>query len=101
MPFDLTLPNALKALTNAGWKVKVSDKEYPWEEPHVTIIWRRFRWRVRFSDGEFMDKTPKPGDVPKALLQHVFASWGDLQVAWNAIYPHNPYPPVADGEEEE
>jgi hypothetical protein len=49
--YDLPLPLVLK---NAGWKVKIFDREIR-EPPHLTIIRRTQRWRINLRTRTFMD----------------------------------------------
>ena len=67
--YDLPLPLVLK---NAGWKVKIFDREIR-EPPHLTIIRRTQRWRINLRTRTFMDARPPPAEVPAALLQIIDA----------------------------
>ncbi len=51
MPFSLALP---RYLAKAGWKVKIQDKESR-ETPHMTVWFKKQKWRVSLRDGRFMD----------------------------------------------
>lgn len=91
MAFNLPLP---VVLANAGWKVKIFDREIR-EPPHVTIIRRLDKWRLDLRQKTFMDRRPNPSDVPKSLLQIIESHWVLLCQQWDAMYPTNP---VADDE---
>lgn len=88
MPYSLRLPDFLR---NARWKVKIRDREIR-EPPHVTIIHGVDAWRVDLRHGTFMDGSPDPARVPRALVELVFepANWGRLREAWDRMYPSNP-----------
>jgi hypothetical protein len=89
--YDLPLPLVLK---NAGWKVKIFDREIR-EPPHLTIIRKTTRWRLNLRTRTFMDARPPPSEVPAALLQIIEGQWTVLCQQWDAMYPQNP---VADQE---
>jgi len=55
MPYILLL---LKALKQAGWKVKIHDSERL-EPPHVTIYQKMRKWRLSLRDGKFLDRGDK------------------------------------------
>jgi hypothetical protein len=86
MPFNLPLPDALKA---QGWRVKIFDKERL-EPPHVTVIGRTGRWRIGLRDMEFLDKKPPPSDVPDEVLEQIIEHLETLKKEWDAKYPENP-----------
>ncbi len=64
MAEDLPIP---KEFNDQGWKAKVQDKERN-EEPHITLIWRKYRWRWGLRRRGFMDRQPDPKDVPAGLV---------------------------------
>lgn len=88
MPFELTIPLALR---KSRWRVKIRDKENR-EPPHVTILRGTRAWRINLRDGEFMDRSPDPGEVPNDLLEHVKRNenWTVLCDEWDRKYPTNP-----------
>lgn len=92
MPYDLWLPPVLR---NAGWRVKIRDKEIR-EPPHVTIIRKTRSWRINLRTREFMDERPDPADIPSNLLEIISQSWTLLCQQWNEMYPDNP---IADNED--
>jgi len=91
VPFNLPLP---VVLSNAGWKVKIFDREIR-EPPHVTIIRKLDKWRIDLRTRTFMDARPKPSDVPDEVLQIIGHNWALLCQQWDEMYPTNP---VADDE---
>ena len=86
MPFDLVIPVPFRG---QSWKVKIRDKERL-EPPHASILFKDKTWRIGLRDGEFLDGSPSPKDVPKALLAHVEASRNELCRQWDLMYPDNP-----------
>ena len=83
MSFNLRLPSKL---TNAGWKVKIRDKERL-EPPHVTVMRKTEEWRIDLRSGGFL--VPPGGswnDLPKDLRQEITDNWALLEQEWNAIY---------------
>ena len=86
MAFELELPPALAA---RRWKVKIRDREGP-EEPHVSIINRTRTWRFGLRSRGFLDSSPPPNEVPKALLDHIQANAELLRGEWDRMYPANP-----------
>ena len=87
MPYDLPLSDGLK---QAGWKVKVLDKEPPREEPHVTIFRKQRKWRYGIRRGEFLDRVPSPRDVPDEVLNAIRADHANVAAYWDRVHPHNP-----------
>ncbi len=81
MPFSLALP---RYLAKAGWKVKIQDKESR-ETPHMTVWFKKQKWRVSLRDGRFMDGGSW-NDVPPELRQIVTAGWQRLREEWDARY---------------
>ncbi len=96
MAFNLKLP---AVLAKARWKVKIRDKERV-EDPHVTIIQGTATWRICLRDGRFMDGGSWK-DMPDGLQQVIGASWDELCVAWDRMYPHNPVEGSESGNEDE
>ena len=86
MAFALTLPGDWG---KQGWKVKIRNDERN-ETPHASILRRMQTWRVSLRTGEFLDRTPDPRDVPRDLLEHVWAERHMLRAAWDLMYPENP-----------
>lgn len=88
MPIELPLPTSL---SKARWKVKIQEKETR-EPPHVSILRGTDKWRINLRTRGFMDKRPKPSDVPEALLQVIREkdNWEWLCRQWDAKYPDNP-----------
>ncbi|HEY9720883.1 MAG TPA: hypothetical protein V6D47_02655 [Oscillatoriaceae cyanobacterium] len=95
MAIDLALP---KQLADAGWRVKISDKETV-EPPHVTVIKRTNRWRWNLRDQAFMDRRPDPGEVPRELVAYLDENLATLVKAWDGMYPWNPVKGEEDGDE--
>jgi hypothetical protein len=95
---ELQIPNDLK---RARWKVKIRDKETR-EPPHATIIQGTKCWRLNLRDRQFMDKKPKPSEVPEKLLDHILKeeNWEWLKHEWNRLYPANPVEADDDGDDE-
>jgi hypothetical protein len=96
VPFELPLP---KAFAKVRWKVKIREKELR-HPPHVSIIRGTDTWRINLRTGEFMDKRPKPSDVPDELLGVIRSeeNWKTLCEQWDQKYPDNP---VVNKEEED
>ena len=86
MAYALMLPDEW---ATQGWKVKIRDDERN-ETPHVTVLRRRDAWRLSLRTCEFLDARPDPGDVPREVVQHVWAERRVLRRTWNAMYPENP-----------
>ncbi len=88
MPYNYRLPRSLR---NAGWKVKIRDKE-TLEPPHVTIILKTRQWRLNLRSKQFMNKTPNPSDVPEELVNLLMEEehWNTLCNKWDHMYPSNP-----------
>jgi hypothetical protein len=72
-----------------GWKLKIRDRERV-EPPHVSLIFRVKTWRFGLRDNEFLDGEPDPGEVDKALVQHLLSNLEEFVAAWDTLYPHNP-----------
>ena len=75
--------------------MKIRDKERL-EPPHASILFKDKAWRIGLRDGEFLDGSPSPKDVPKALLAHVEVSRNELCSHWNLMYPNNPLDSTED-----
>ncbi|MEX2171995.1 MAG: hypothetical protein WD851_21925 [Pirellulales bacterium] len=88
MPIELELPKRLK---RNRWKVKIQEKETR-EPPHVSILRKTKKWRINLRTGEFLDKAPKPSEVPDELLALIRNSetWRWLCEQWDRKYPGNP-----------
>jgi len=86
MPFELVLARSLK---QAGWKVKIREDERL-EPPHVTILRKRFAWRLNLRTGEFMDPGCAWSQIDDGIKQRVLESWELLQETWDLMYPGNP-----------
>ncbi len=86
MPYELTLPHALK---RSRWKVKIQEKETT-EPPHVSILRGTAKWRIDLRTGEFMDRLPDPRDVSGDVIDVVRANFAELCEAWDEMYPENP-----------
>jgi hypothetical protein len=84
MPYELPLPNALKQ-----WKVKIFDNELPFEEPHVTIIFKQTRWRWGLRREEFLEDNPNPKLIRAGVLDEVTRNLKLLRKEWNTRFPNN------------
>jgi hypothetical protein len=85
MAYELRLPPALR---QAGWKVKIQNAEGP-EEPHVTILRKRRKWRVSLRTREFLYPGGRRSQIDKRLWQILDGAWGTLGNEWDKMYPHN------------
>jgi hypothetical protein len=85
MPFSLRLPDAW---TTLGWKAKIRERERK-EEPHVSIIFKLWVWRLSLRTGEFLDATPPPRDVPAELVAWIWSQRETLCTKWDEKYPKN------------
>ena len=85
MPFSLRLPDAWAKL---GWKVKIREDERN-EEPHVSILFKLWTWRMSLRTGEFLDASPAPRNVPVELAEWVWANREQLRAQWDEKYPEN------------
>ncbi len=95
MPFELPLPNKLKA---EGWKVKIREKERV-EPPHVTVMHKAREWRLGLRNKELL--VPPGGrikDIDEGVMRVVEEHWENLIAAWDAKYPENP---VSSAEDED
>lgn len=92
MPAELALPVHLR---RARWKIKIQEKESR-EPPHVSILRGTNKWRINLRTRAFMDRRPKPSEVPQDVINIITANWEWLCQQWDAKYPDNP---VAGGEE--
>ncbi len=87
MPYALLLSKKLK---NAGWKVKIFDKESR-EPPHITVMRGVQKWRIDLRTREFM-KLPGgkwsqlDAEVSSAIEEH----WDEFIRQWDRHYPENP-----------
>jgi hypothetical protein len=84
MPYELPLPNAFKQ-----WTVKIFDNELPFEEPHVTIIFKQARWRWGLRREDFLEDNPNPKDVPAGILDELAGNLEQLRKEWNTRFPNN------------
>lgn len=85
MPFSLRLPDAWAA---HGWKAKIREDERN-EEPHVSILFKLWTWRMSLRTGNFLDASPPPRDVPAGLVGCVWAQRDLLREMWDQKYPEN------------
>lgn len=86
MPFELPLPTPFK---EQGWKAKIQEKERV-EEPHVAIIFKTKRWRFGLRRRTWLDKLPKPKEVPKDVVKAIMDGMEELCREWDKKYPLNP-----------
>ena len=89
MPYELELEKRYQTL----WKIKIFDKERL-EPPHATLIKKgvKGKWRWNLRKKEFMDKNPKPSDIPKYLVTKLKSkeTHDKLVKAWDKMFAHNP-----------
>jgi hypothetical protein len=85
MPFSLRLPEPWATL---GWKAKIREDERN-EEPHVSILFKLWTWRLSLRTGEFLDAAPRPRDVPAELVEWVWGQRDLLRANWDEKYPEN------------
>jgi len=85
MPFALRL---LDAWARLGWKAKIREDERN-EEPHVSIIFKLWTWRLSLRTGEFLDSTPPPRNVPVELVEWIWSQRELLRARWDEKYPEN------------
>src|SRR5215218_7353234 len=85
MPFTLRLPGEWATL---GWKAKIREDERN-EEPHVSILFKLWAWRLSLRTGEFLDIAPPPRNVPAELVEWVWSRRELLRVKWDEKYPEN------------
>jgi len=85
MPFELDLPLGLR---KEGWKIKIRDKERL-EQPHVTVLRKTDCWRYGLRDEVFLDTSPDPGNVPKAIRKLLTGNLNLLRQQWDRLYPEN------------
>lgn len=86
MPFELVLPDALRA---QGWKVKIRELERL-EPPHATVIRGTRTWRFALRDARFLDRDPPEREVRAGVVDHLRAHLDELRRAWDEKYPENP-----------
>lgn len=76
-------------LAAALWKLKIRDRERT-EPPHVSVLKGTQCWRWGLRERAFLDTKPPPGEVPKALVEHLAGIHDEMCAAWDEMYPHNP-----------
>ena len=86
MAFDLWLSSGL---ADNGWKAKIRDKERT-EDPHISVMFKTSVWRWSLRSQTFLDRSPKPSDVPTQLIEELKANLGKLKREWDKLYPSNP-----------
>ena len=86
MPYNLALPLPLR---RQGWKAKIREKERL-ETPHVSIILRTKTWRFDLRESRFLDRVPRPREVPAPLRTFLRRNLAVLRQAWDDMYPENP-----------
>ena len=86
MPYDLPLTQALR---QAGWKVKIHDFERL-EPPHITIYYKRRKWRLSLRDSSFLDVGDQSSQIDRRVRTAVNDAWQRLQQEWDRIHPDNP-----------
>ena len=86
MPFSLDFP---EPWASQGWRAKIRDRERL-EPPHVTILQKTKAWRFDLRSEQFLDKDPKPSDVPEPVVDVVRSNLPLLRQEWDRIYPENP-----------
>jgi hypothetical protein len=85
VPYELPLPNAFKR-----WKVKILDNELLFEEPHVTIVFKKELWRFGLRSRTFLDEDPEPGKVPRGVMDLIRSNLNMLCDQWDLRFPTNP-----------
>ena len=86
MAFSLELPEGLR---QAGWKVKIRDRERL-EPPHVTIIFKTRAWRLSLRTNQFLERAASWRDVDPRVRRAIENAWCRLCSEWDSIYPSNP-----------
>ena len=86
MPYSHPMP---EPYNSQGWRVKIQDKERL-EDPHVTIIFKRSRWRYNLRSMGFMDKRPDGAEVPEGIVAEIAKERDRFVEEWNRINPQNP-----------
>lgn len=86
MPFELGVPRVLR---QQGWKVKILDREGA-EEPHATVFFKTWKWRISLRNQRFLDGFPKPSQVPADVLTCIADNLELLRRHWDALHPENP-----------
>ena len=86
MVYSLDLP---ADLANAGWKVKIRDRERL-EPPHVTILFKARAWRLNLRTGQFLDEGESWRGVDPGVRTAIEDAWPRLCAAWDSMYPQNP-----------
>jgi hypothetical protein len=86
MPIEYEVP---EPWNDRGWRVKIQDKERV-EPPHVTVLFKRWKWRFGLREKDFLDKEPSPGDVPGDLVRFLEDNVGAFCSDWGEMYPDNP-----------
>jgi hypothetical protein len=85
VPYELPLPNEFKR-----WKVKILDNELLFEEPHVTIVFKKELWRLGLRSRTFLDQDPEPRKVPKEVMDEIWENFDTLCDQWDTKFPTNP-----------
>ncbi|HVG43925.1 MAG TPA: hypothetical protein VM890_04320 [Longimicrobium sp.] len=85
MPFSLRLCEPWATL---GWKAKIREDERN-EEPHVSILFKLWTWRLSLRTGEFLDAVPPPRNVPAGMVEWIWCQRELLRARWDEKYPEN------------
>lgn len=86
-------------LRQQGWKVKIRNLERG-EAPHVTIILKTRTWRYGLRDLRFLDRSPSPGDVSRAVVDEIRFHIEVLRREWDVRYPENPIRSAGDDDDD-
>lgn len=81
--------------------MKILDNELPFEEPHVTIVFKKELWRFGLRRQTFLDQDPEPGKVPQEVMDVIWANFNTLCDQWDARFPTNPVSHDDNEDEEE
>jgi len=74
-----------KKLANAGWKVKIQDKESR-EAPHITIWFKnRTKWRVNLRTRQLMDGGSW-NEINSEVRNIIEVNWETLRGEWDRMY---------------
>ncbi|HKP75068.1 MAG TPA: hypothetical protein VJT67_05960 [Longimicrobiaceae bacterium] len=59
------------------------------EEPHASVLFKLWAWRLSLRTGEFLDAAPPPREEPRELVEWIWSQREQLRAEWDEKYPEN------------